>query len=74
MVSPNFPIYLDPRSSLSEKNSQNFHVYYPRKQDLVLYYELITKGGKRGLNFAQKINEGIKLLTSLSKIMSIGTP
>ena len=55
IVSVNFPIYLDPRNSLSEKNSKHFHVYYPRKQDLVLYYELL-RGKKRALNFAQKIN------------------
>ena len=39
----------------------------------VLYYELLR--GKNGhSNFALKINEGLKLLTSMGKIMSIGTP
>ena len=33
-----------------------------------------TKGGKRGSNFAQKINEGVKLLTSMNEIMSTGIP
>ena len=68
MVYVNFPIYLDPRSSLSEKYSKNFHVYYPRKQDLVLYYELL-RGEKEA-----RILQGVKPLTSMSKIMSIGTP
>ena len=39
----------------------------------VLYYELL-RGKKGHSNFAQKINEGVKLLTSMAKIMSIGTP
>ena len=39
----------------------------------VLYYELL-RGKKGHSNFAQKINEGVKLLTSMGKIMSIGTP
>ena len=68
MVLVNFPIY-----SLSEKNSKIFHVYYPLKQDLVLLYELL-RGEKDARILLKKINEGVKKLTSMSEIMSIGTP
>ena len=57
MVSPNFPIYLDPRSSLSEKNLKDFHVYYPRKQDLVLYYELLKGENEAGILLKKSMKE-----------------
>ena len=62
MVSVNFPIYLDPRSSLSEKNSKKFNVYYTRKQDLVLYYELLLVLNYVIFHFvlvSQECNQGI---------------
>ena len=36
------------------------------------FYTINYYGGKRRSNLAQNINEGVKLLTSMSKIMSIG--
>ena len=40
---------------------------------LVLYYDLVySKFGQT--DYPQKINEEVKLLTSIGEIMSIGTP
>ena len=40
---------------------------------LVLFYDLLYSNFAQ-TNYPQKINEEVKLLTSIGKIMSIGTP
>ena len=42
MVSVDFPIHLDPRTSPSEKISKNFEIYYPGKRVEVLPSKLLS--------------------------------
>ena len=62
MVSVHFPIHLDPRMSASEIISKKFQIYYPRKQVVVLLYDLYYSGFGQ-ITWAQKIHEGVAIAT-----------